>query len=707
MPLNSVTIDFLQSAFGTKWEHAQIICVKCFPGTKEWGQIRETSAKDARPLDDDAVYVSTSLFKPGTTRSDANIETVHILTVDDVGTRIDKDLVDSFCLLFPASWRIESSAGNWQYQWHFPDGITVEEHTAKWAAMEEAFGVLHGKAHSQPFRAPQGVNGKDDRPGRDFRVHGEKLGGGYRGSDLPSGTPTTKTANPGKDGPQQAPSLEALRAIMKKIPNDWDGAPDSNKRARWELMVKAIRGCSRAFPEEARLVAEDWSGPHEKDFDRVWESQYNVHSAGWGTLEIEAKKFGWSEADVARLVFDDGEEPEPEEPMDLTAFVLEPPKSLTRRPWIYGRRLVRGYVSTTVAAGGVGKSSLTLVEALAMVSGKDLLGVGADRMPKKPQRVWIWNGEDPMAEMKLRVGAACLHYGLNAADLADRLYVDSGRDKPIKLAMPSGKGIVVNEALVRKIIAGVKARRVDVLIIDPLVSAHFASENDNMQMDLVIKTIGRIAEECGCAVELVHHSRKSNGERSEATVDDARGASAVINAARNLRVLSPMTKQMGTKYGIPNYRSYFCASKDATKTNLTPPLDSDHWYRMASVDLGNGDAFDPDGPVEGDNIGVAEKWSLMITSVDRADLVAKVHGSMAGKQWRHHENTGQEWIGNPVAEALGVDILDKREKTNVRETIEIWIKKGWLRKVQGFKDNRHPTWCVEIGDAPEVVEEVF
>ena len=95
-------------------------------------------------------------------------------------------------------------------------------------------------------------------------------------------------------------------------------------------------------------------------------------------------------------------------------------------------------------------------------------------MPRGPVRVWLWNGEDPYEEMELRVGAACLHYGISDEDLGGRLFIDSGRDKPIKLAVATRSGVVVAEKLVQRIMRGVKARRIDVLVIDPLVAAHYA-----------------------------------------------------------------------------------------------------------------------------------------------------------------------------------------------------------------------------------------
>lgn len=55
-------------------------------------------------------------------------------------------------------------------------------------------------------------------------------------------------------------------------------------------------------------------------------------------------------------------------------FVWRDPSTMPRRDWLYGRHLIRKFVSATFAPGGVGKSALALAEAMAMASGKPLLG---------------------------------------------------------------------------------------------------------------------------------------------------------------------------------------------------------------------------------------------------------------------------------------------------------------------------------------------
>ena len=94
----------------------------------------------------------------------------------------------------------------------------------------------------------------------------------------------------------------------------------------------------------------------------------------------------------------------------ITPFMLPDHTTIRPRDWLYDRHYIRGYISATVAPGGAGKSSLVIVEALAMATGRDLLGV----KPRRRLKVWLWNGEDPLDELQRRIAAACKHYGISA-----------------------------------------------------------------------------------------------------------------------------------------------------------------------------------------------------------------------------------------------------------------------------------------------------
>ena len=105
-----------------------------------------------------------------------------------------------------------------------------------------------------------------------------------------------------------------------------------------------------------------------------------------------------------------------------TPYVWVDPAAIPQRDWLYGRLLIRKFVTATVAPGGLGKSSLVTVETLSQVSGKDLIGVN----PKEQLRVWLWNLEDPQEETQRKIQAAALHYRLKPEDIGNRLFVELG-----------------------------------------------------------------------------------------------------------------------------------------------------------------------------------------------------------------------------------------------------------------------------------------
>jgi hypothetical protein len=299
-------------------------------------------------------------------------------------------------------------------------------------------------------------------------------------------------------------------------------------------------------------------------------------------------------------------------PISATPFTVCDPTTLPVRDMLYGRHLVRGFVAGLVGIGGGGKSTLTMAENFARVSGKALLGVTV----RAPLRCWSINLEDPRDEIERRAQATCLHYGLAAENIGDRLFLDSGRDQPVVVARTLAGGTKIVEPVVDNIIAEIRARKIDVLTIDPFVSSHEVPENDNGAIDLVIKKAwGAVAERGGCAVELVHHLRKIGDE--EPTVDAARGAGALVAGLRALRVLAGMTKAEAERAGIDNPYRYFRVFSG--KLNMAPREDKSDWHFLESVDLGNSTAERPSDHVQ---VAVSWQWPNALDGLATRDLFA-------------------------------------------------------------------------------------
>ena len=363
-----------------------------------------------------------------------------------------------------------------------------------------------------------------------------------------------------------------------------------------------------------------------------------------------------------------------------TEFQWRDPADIPPRPWLYGRHLIRKQVSVTVAPGGVGKSSLTICEALSMASGRKLLG----DWTAPALKVWIYNLEDPRDEMDRRIIAAMQHHNVAPEEIAGRLYVDTGRERSLTTAIQTREGVQILKPELDALANEIEARGIDVLLVDPFVSSHQVQENDNGAIDAVAKEWSRLADRCNCAIELVHHTRKTNGE--EASTESGRGATALLSAARSGRVLNKMTDEMRAEAGVQDDpATFFSIQRD--KANLAP-VGNRVWRRMASVQLANGDS-----------VGVAEVWEYPDTfdGVTAADLL-RVQRALDGKAMRYSDQAGDDWAGVTVAEVLGLPVTTKAERKRVKQIIEAWLKSGALVKGEKLGPIRKPVPTVEVGE---------
>jgi hypothetical protein len=363
-------------------------------------------------------------------------------------------------------------------------------------------------------------------------------------------------------------------------------------------------------------------------------------------------------------------EDQPEPPRILaTAHEWRDATQIPRRDFLFRRHYIRGFVSATIAPGGIGKSSQALVEAIAMVTAKEFLG---ETPTSGALRVWYY-GEDPQDELDRRIAAICQHYGIQKNDLGDRLFRDSMHTLPLKRfasqgkAGKSGSGIVFDKIIEEGIRHTIRQVRLDVVIFDPLISLHSASENDNVAMDAIARKLGTIAAETDSAIDLVHHARKPTGSQAELTVDDGRGARSLIDAVRSARILNRMSAKEAEDVGIlPKDRPrYFRA--DRGKANMTPP-EAATWSQIVSVILPNTD-----------NVGVVTPW----TYPNPLDGVAATDVDWIRNLVRSNPDLGcrpnsKAWIGIELAKHLALDPANKAHHAKLRKILKTWFDNGVL-----------------------------
>lgn len=351
--------------------------------------------------------------------------------------------------------------------------------------------------------------------------------------------------------------------------------------------------------------------------------------------------------------------------------------TLPRRPWVWGRWLLLGTVSAIVAPGGVGKSSFVASMLLSLASGRqEILGKTVWAGPK---RVWYWNLEDGLAELEMQLVAASIFHGVGQDACGDRIFLDSGPDgAELRIAIESRDGYSIAVPVVEALVAELIARKIDVLIIDPFVSSHGVSENDNSAIDAVVKTWASIAKRAGCAIVLVHHSKKLGTEK--VTAESSRGASALVSAARVTLVLNRMDKEESQRFGIvedKERRRLFTVQDD--KANRAPAEDA-QWFRLASQTVSN--CQGPDDPFgdEGDSVGVVTRW----TPPDAFDGVTPEHlrrvqqAVDAGLWWKDAQSAG--WVGEAVGDVMGLSASknEKADRARLNRLLTTWYDNGAL-----------------------------
>jgi len=343
--------------------------------------------------------------------------------------------------------------------------------------------------------------------------------------------------------------------------------------------------------------------------------------------------------------------------------------NIPARRWVYGHHYIRSYVSVVASAGGLGKSSMQMVEAVSIATGKALLGEAVHEQCK----VWIVNLEDPLEEMQRRMAAVMQHYDIKADDIRGKIFLDAGRDLKMIFAKQTRDGLEIIEEIVEYMIKVINDNGISVVFIDPWVAAMGGiSENDNMAMNAAVGAVRAIADATDAAIVLTHHIRKTNGE--EATIDSVRGAGSLIGAARAARVLNRVSQEEAMKPGVSEEGSLGIFRVDDGKNNLSLPASKALYRRMESVLLANGEF-----------VGVATEFKLPDLfdgiSAKHAMEVQKLVGAAEERGEPMRKNAqAKTWVGQAVAVVLDLDMEKKHEKAKAKAVIAKWLETGVLRE---------------------------
>jgi len=375
-------------------------------------------------------------------------------------------------------------------------------------------------------------------------------------------------------------------------------------------------------------------------------------------------------------------------PLRIKPARLPDPRNIPPRPWLYGRHLLRGFVTVMVAPGGVGKTQVAMGIALCLASGKKLLG----HYVHKQVNAWIINLEDPLDELDRRIAAMMIYHKLTCEELSGTLFLHSGRERPLCVARCGEDGSEVVFPDKEALIAEARMGEVGVIVVDPYVRSHELDENSNTLQAQAAAAWAQIAEDLNAAILLVHHTRKG----AVLDVDSARGAKALTDHARAALIVAAMTAEEAETFGIKEDDRWRYIRVDDAKANLAPKATEADWYAMTAIALGN---VTPDYP-QGDNVTAIAPWKP--PSVWTEQTAAALNGCLdiigSGKAGfpyapSRRGRANDRWAGTVLVDELGIT------DSQADQMIKTWLKNQVLL-VEEFRDaNRMTRQGVSVNDS--------
>jgi hypothetical protein len=432
--------------------------------------------------------------------------------------------------------------------------------------------------------------------------------------------------------------------------------------ADWHHAEKTLRTAFEQGKGKPRTIAEAPPAPPPREYFGIGRQR---HDPATGEIPPDDDASGGA----APVIFP----ATPFHPADLVG--------LRPREWVYGHFLIARFLSVMGAPGGTGKTAYGIGVALSVALGKPLLGETVHMSGP----AWIYNLEDPRDELLRRVYAACLAHDIPPADLAGRLYLDSGRDRPLVVAERTATGAIVAMPVVEPLIAELRARGVRLLNVDPFVKSHRLEENRNEQVDFAATLWNRVADAAGCAILLTHHFRKGaiGGE-----ADAFRGASALIDASRAAVSLSPMSEKEAERCGIEMDLRRFYVRADNAKLNLAPPPKDAVWLNLQSVELPNGD-----------RVQAVKRWEPPSpwAGIPRALIIEVLHviakGRDNGDLWSPRREAKDGWAGKAIAENTSLN------ETQAGDLLRDWERGGMLKVEEFTNAKREKRKGYRVNDA--------
>lgn len=690
------------------------------PGIENWTALRPRVEVLDREL-----YVCISTLRGnahqnrsvGYSRKRTDLKKTYLLVADDVGTAPDSKVRPEAVALQP-TYKLETSPGNYQWGFVLSECVAPDEAEPVINGMIDARLTDAGAGGAyRVVRVPGSINRKNPEAPfaamlRDF--YGERrftlqqvvsgLGITPRIGRPPREVGATRERRVhGESGPRtgRLADKDEVRSALAAIPQE--GA-NALPRAQWINVCLALKF---EYGDDGFPLWEEFSRRYADNTDdeitRCWSTCHPDGDITVGSIFHMATRHGWCRQTYAAnrnaALFSHLRETFATVPLaewsTPTATQTSPVESAATSPaiisgttggaalrdyananrvtsvapaadlppveWLLKHVHACRYVGVTAGRGGLNKTQLSLVEAVSIATGVDLLEYGGVRKSK----VLLFNKEESRLDVLKRLRAIVLHFReklslrheqIDGFDFHGNLVVVSGRSLPLSLGGDErGDWTIDGEAFqaVGRLISDTGARLV---VIDPLLLFHGLNENDNMQMGTLTTAFGQMAEDLDIAIEIIAHTRKG-GEAGD--IDNVRGASALIAHARRGRVLTRMSTKEAATLGVPVADAGYYFRIDNGKANLLPPAAKARWFRSLTIKLDNEALGRP-----ADSYGVPECFVprpvLDTITYEQVSAIYAAAGRDACHCRAHYKFGVSGWFGNSVASALGFEMPHER-----------------------------------------------
>jgi hypothetical protein len=463
------------------------------------------------------------------------------------------------------------------------------------------------------YRLPLGMRIKNDATGRCFGEGIDVKGhNGYvvgPGSVVEGLSYTIEKELPVADA---APwMLERFEQELERGPKvteplcPWDLAPNI-ERARYYLQHEAPPAIQYDHGDQTTLSVamhvRDYAISKEMCFELMMDHYNERCEPPWWPDEMKVKvangyRYPKKRPGTRRAGLAEGFEPaeileKPKSQLgDLDIEWIKPfdPTQIPKRAWVLGRLLARGYVTELVSPPGAGKTTLELLMAVAIAAGRgDIVGIEV----RERTRVFVWNQEDELDELKRRLAAVLKAFNLSFDNITlngkPMIVLGSGASKSIKIARVDSEEIRPTKdtaALVRLFVE----EGIGVAMFDPLIELHPAKESDNDQLGAVARIFRSIAIEARCAVMLAHHTRKlpaAAGTGHFGNLDSGRGASSLSGVIRMAATLYTIDHKTAKAYGVTDEERNRYVRLDDAKNNLALIGAEPVFFRREGINIG-------------------------------------------------------------------------------------------------------------------------